>query len=56
MATFTVVWNCSARPVTIRYGEFVQWLNGRENSSSNRASYCGHLAARDERENEKRSR
>ena len=48
--------NVPAKPVTIRHTEFVQWLNGRDNSSSNRASYCGHLVARDEREDEKKRR
>src|ERR1700692_1814444 len=41
--------NVPARPVRVRYANYVQWLNGRENSSSNRASYCGHLVAREER-------
>jgi hypothetical protein len=42
--------NVPAKPVTVQYSDFVWWLNGRENSSSNRASYCGHLVAREERE------
>jgi hypothetical protein len=45
--------NVPAKPVTIRNTEFVEWLNGRENSSSNRASYCGHLVARGGHENER---
>jgi hypothetical protein len=40
--------NVPARPVTVRYAEYVHWLNGRDNSSSNRASYCGHLVAEEE--------
>ena len=40
-----------ARLVTIRYPEFEKWLNGRENNSSTRASYCGHLISEDESKN-----
>jgi hypothetical protein len=42
--------NVPAKPVTIHYSDCLQWLNGRENSSSNRASYCGHLVVKEERE------
>jgi hypothetical protein len=40
--------NVPARPVTIQYADYEHWLNGRGNSSSTRASYCGHLVARQE--------
>jgi hypothetical protein len=40
-----------AKLVTIRYTDFAKWLNGRENNSSTRASYCGHLISEEERKN-----
>jgi hypothetical protein len=40
-----------ARLVTIHYSDYHKWLNGRENTSSNRASYCGRLVSDDERKN-----
>jgi len=41
--------NVPARPVTIQYADYALWLNGRENSSNNRASYVSLLVAREER-------
>lgn len=38
-----------AKFVTIRYADYAKWLKGRENSSSNRASYVGHLIGEEER-------
>jgi hypothetical protein len=42
-----------AKLVTIHHADFEKWLNGRENTSSNRASYCGHLIGEEERREQK---
>jgi hypothetical protein len=41
--------NVPARPVTVHYADYFQWLDGRENSSSNRSFYVGILVEREER-------
>ncbi|MGB6134751.1 MAG: hypothetical protein WBG54_23445 [Acidobacteriaceae bacterium] len=38
-----------ARLATVRYDDYLKWLNGRPNTSSNRSAYAGQLAAREER-------
>jgi hypothetical protein len=38
-----------AKAVKIRYADYTKWLKGRENTSSNRASYCGMLIGEEER-------